>query len=184
MTAKKVAASLAGNLAIPDPAKCDPSPTLVERETAKNEKYSRLLFVAQKQAREKKRVQAPSFSTFAVSDYGEVAPVAGEVQEWLVNQFRVKCERAGDRADGCKTMDLTRDFRNRLRLGVQMAVAAGCGEMLCRAGRAWLSFYARRSRSFQRSHVSPCLLAMSPLGVSLCLLSAAPASLTLCTNAD
>jgi hypothetical protein len=75
--------------------------------------------------------------TFAVSDYGELAPTASDLQEWLVNQFRSKCEREGKPADGCKTLDRVRDFRHRLRVGVQMAIAAGCGEMLCRAGRAW-----------------------------------------------
>jgi len=66
-----------------------------------------------------------------------MAPAAGDLQEWLVNQYKVKCEQAGKRADGCKPADLVRDFRHRLRIGVQMAVAAGCGEMLCRAGQAW-----------------------------------------------
>ena len=82
--------------------KSDPSPALVERTTMKNAKYSRLLLVAKKQAAEKKRKQVPSFCTFAVSDYGEMSPAAVDLQEWLVNQFKIKCEQAGKRADGCK----------------------------------------------------------------------------------
>ena len=66
-----------------------------------------------------------------------MAPAATDLQEWIVNQYKIKCEQAGRRADGCKAADLVRDFRHRLRIGVQMAVAAGCGEMLCRAGQAW-----------------------------------------------
>jgi hypothetical protein len=134
---KLLTAKLTSTLSLPDPLKSDPSPTLLERTTAKIEKYSRLLLVAKKQAGEKKRKQAPVFSTFAVSDYGEAAPVAQDLQEWLVNQYRIKCEQAGKRSDGVKPLDLVRDFRNRLRLGIQMALAAGCGEMLCHAGRAW-----------------------------------------------
>ena len=94
------------------------------------------MLVAKKQAAEGKRRQAPTFSTFAVSNYGEIAPVALDLQEWIVHQFRVKCEKDGARDDGCKVIDLTREFRHRLRIGVQLA-AAGCGEMLCRAGAAW-----------------------------------------------
>jgi hypothetical protein len=137
IVSRQITSQLSSKLSVPDPLKADPSPTLVERTTAKNEKYARLLLVAKKQALEKKRKQAPTFSTFAVSDYGELAPVAADLQEWLVHQFRLNCERGGKRADGCKTLDLVRDFRHRLRIGIQLAVAAGCGEMLCRAGQAW-----------------------------------------------
>jgi hypothetical protein len=63
--------------------------------------------------------------------------VATDLLEWIVFQFRGKCEREGPRADGCKVLDLVRDFRHRLRIGLQLAIAAGCGEMLHRAGRAW-----------------------------------------------
>jgi hypothetical protein len=137
MGSKLISRQLAARQQVPDPIAFEPSPTLLERTTAKNEKYARLLLVAKKQTAEKKRKQAPVFSTFAVSDYGEMAPVAIELQEWLVNQYRLKCEREGKRADGCKIADLVRSFRNRMRLGLQLAVAAGCGEMLCRAGQAW-----------------------------------------------
>ena len=137
MGSRLIAHQLAARITVPDPIALDPSPTLLERTTAKNEKYSRLLLVAKKQAVEKKRKQAPVFSTFAMSDYGEMAPEAVALQEWLVNQYRRKCEQDGPRADGCKTVDLVRVFRYKLRIGVQMALAAGCGEMLCRAGQAW-----------------------------------------------
>ena len=66
-----------------------------------------------------------------------MAPVATELQEWVVNQYRIKIEQEGKRDDGCKSADLVRSFRNRLRIGIQMAIASGCGEMLCRAGQAW-----------------------------------------------
>jgi hypothetical protein len=114
---RQITAKLAATLCIPDPLKADtPSPILVERTTSKNEKYSRLVCVATKQAKEKRRKQAPSFFTFAVSDYGEISPVATDLLEWIVFQFRGKCEREGPRADGCKVLDLVRDFRHRLRI--------------------------------------------------------------------
>lgn len=137
VASRQIANKIAGSLSVPDPLKSDPSPLLLERQTAKHEKYSRLLLVAKKQAAEKKRKQVPTFFTFAVSDYGEVAPLAADLQEWLVTQFWSQCEKSGKRLDGCKVLDLVRDFRYRLRIGIQLAVAAGCGEMISKAGRAW-----------------------------------------------
>jgi len=137
MGSKLISRQLAAREQVPDPIAFEPSPILLERTTAKNEKYARLLLVAKKQTAEKKRKQAPVFATFAVSDYGEMAPVATELQEWVVNQYRIKIEQEGKRDDGCKLADLVRSFRNRLRIGIQMAIASGCGEMLCRAGQAW-----------------------------------------------
>jgi hypothetical protein len=137
VSSRQITANIASSLSVPDPFQFEPSPLLVERTSAKVEKYSRLIRVATKQAAEKKRRQAPSFSAFAVSDYGEFSPSALDLQEWLVNQFRAKVEQAGKRADGCKPVDLVRDFRQRLRLEVQLAIAAGCGEMLRKAGQAW-----------------------------------------------
>ena len=72
-----------------------------------------------------------------MSDYGELAPVAVQLIDWLTVQFRLKCETTPNRADGCKIPDLVRDYRFRLQLGLQLALAAGCGEMLHRAGRPW-----------------------------------------------
>ena len=136
-SSRQITASTSSSLAVPDPFQFDPSPLLMERTSAKVEKYSRLVRVAAKQAVEKKRRQAPSFAVFAVSDYGELSPSALDLQEWLVNQFRVQVEKAGKRADGCKSVDLVREFRQKLRLGVQLAIAAGCGEMLRKAGQPW-----------------------------------------------
>jgi hypothetical protein len=138
VSTRQITAQLASSLAIPDPLKNDtPSPTLLDRTKSKDEKYSRLVWVAKKQVKEKRRKQVPTFWTFAVSDYGEVSPAAQDLMDWIIFQYRGKCEREASRADGCKVLDLVRDFRHRLRVGVQMAIAAGCGEMLCRAGHVW-----------------------------------------------
>lgn len=90
VSTRQITSLIATNLALPDMLKFEPSPTLCERTQAKTDKYSRLLLVAKKQMLEKKRRQIPCFMTFAVSDYGELAPTASDLQEWLVNQFRSK----------------------------------------------------------------------------------------------
>ena len=95
------------------------------------------MLVAKKQTAEKKRKQVPQFSTFAMSDYGELAPSASDLLEWIVQQFRIKCEKAGKRVDGVSALNLVREFRSKLYVDVQFALAAGCGEMLCRVGQAW-----------------------------------------------
>jgi hypothetical protein len=137
LCARQIAAHVSDAVLVPDAFKLDPSPLLVERTSAKISKYSRLVLVGKKQAVEKKRKQAPRFAAVAVSDYGELAPMASDLMEWVVQQFRLKCEQAGKRSDGVSALELVRDFRRKIYAGVQFAVAAGCGEMLCCAGRAW-----------------------------------------------
>jgi hypothetical protein len=136
LTARQVTMRLASSLVLPDPFKSDPSPILMERCAAKTEKYSRLVLVAKKQTVEKKRSRAPSFCTFAVSDYGELSPSAADLVDWLVSLYRAKCE-SETRSDGCKPLELVFAYRYRLRLGLQLALAAGCGEMIHRAGHLW-----------------------------------------------
>ena len=72
-----------------------------------------------------------------MTDYGEVGPHSKDLLEWIVHQFKIKCEDEGRRSDGCSVASVVRDFRNELHTNVQMAIAAGCGEMLRRAGHFW-----------------------------------------------
>ena len=69
----QISERVATSLEVPDPFLSEPSPTLLERTKVKIEKYSRLLLVAKRQVREKKRKVLPVFSTFAVSDLGDVS---------------------------------------------------------------------------------------------------------------
>jgi len=133
---KRLSGHLSSSLSMSDPL-VHASPTLLDRTNAKIEKYSRLILVAKKQVKEKKRKHLPVFSAFALSDYGELAPAAVELQEWLVAQYRTKCEATPRRDDGLKPLDLVRDYRFRLQMGVQLALAAGFGEMCFQAGRVW-----------------------------------------------
>ena len=134
---RQIAAVVSDAILVPDPFKLDPSPNLIDRCTAKISKYSRLVVVARKQAADKKRKQAPRFAAIAVSDYGELAPMSTELCEWLVQQFRLKCEHEGKRADGVLPLDRVRAFRLKLYTRIQFAVVTGCGEMMLRVGQAW-----------------------------------------------
>ena len=110
-------------------------PSLLKREAEKNFKYSRLITVAQKQTKEKKRLQCPTFNSFIVSDFGDLSPAAIELQEWLVTAYAKKCEREGARLDGCNKTDMVRSFRQKFKLNVQLAIASGLGGMLLTAGQ-------------------------------------------------
>jgi len=88
------AANIASAFELPDYLKAKPSPSLLSREANKNSKYSRIT-VAQRQTKEKKRLQCPMFNSFIVSDFGDLSPAAVELQEWIVTSFAKKCERDG-----------------------------------------------------------------------------------------
>ena len=127
--------SISATFQLPDYLKARPSPSMLKREAEKNFKYSRLITIAQKQTREKKRLQCPTFNSFIVSDFGDMSPAATDLQEWLVNAYAKKCESEAARADGCNKKDLVRSFRQKLKLNVQLAVASGLGSMLLTAGQ-------------------------------------------------
>ena len=74
---------------------------------------------------------------FVVSDFGELSPAATDLQEWLVDQYKKKCVKQGSRADGCSTNELVRQFKHRLKIGIQLAIAAGLGAMIQAAGQPW-----------------------------------------------
>ena len=127
--------NIAATFELPDYLKAKPSPSLLKREAEKNLKYSRLITVAQKQTKDKKRLKCPIFNPFIVSDFGDLSPAAIEMQEWLVTAYAKKCEREGARADGCNLADLVRSFRQKFKLNVQLAIASGLGGMLLTAGQ-------------------------------------------------
>jgi hypothetical protein len=122
---------------MPDALQNQASPVMLQREIAKVHKYSRLVTVAKKQKADGTRTSIPTFAPFVVSNCGELAPRAYDVQEWIVTQYRLKCCKEGRRSDGCTTVELVRQFRHRLKIGVQTAVAAGLGTMVQFAGLSW-----------------------------------------------
>jgi endogenous inhibitor of DNA gyrase (YacG/DUF329 family) len=137
IAARKLSTRVAELHLLPDALQEDPSPTLIKREFEKIDKYSRLVLVAKKQHAEGKRTSIPKFTPFVISDCGELAPKAYDLQEWLVEQYRVKCAKSSPRADGCLAADLVRTFRHDLKVNLQLAVAAGLGAMICAAGQSW-----------------------------------------------
>ena len=136
LQARQLATVVSSSLALPDPFLSDPSPTLLERCATKLEKYSRLIHIAKKQVLEFKRAAVPAFTAFALSDYGEISPAAKDLLDWVTAAYRAKCT-AEPSTDGVPLMELVRNFKYRVRLSLQLALAAGCGEMLCKAGQAW-----------------------------------------------
>jgi hypothetical protein len=134
---KKLSADLAELHKLPDVFQSEPSPNLLQRESEKIEKYCRLVMVAKKQHQEGKRASIPSFVPFVFSDSGQLSPRATELQEWIVDQYKRACLKNGPRADGRTTTELVRIFRQRFRLKVQLAIAAGLGNMIQAAGQAW-----------------------------------------------
>ena len=132
---KVTSTNLSSLFDLPDYAKAAPSPSLLKKEAEKTHKYSRLIIVAKRQTTEKKRSKTPLFAPFIVSSFGDLAPQAVEVQEWLVAAYARNCERLGPRSDGYSTAELVRSFRQRFKLNVQLAVAAGTGQMLIAAGQ-------------------------------------------------
>ena len=115
--------------------KLDPSPTVAEKAKAKAEKYRRMLILARKQLNEGKRAILPSFCSFIVSDFGEISEDGEQLQEWIVSAFRRKCKNEGS-ADGVPIEEKVRRFRRKFKLGIQLALASGLGNMICFTGFA------------------------------------------------
>jgi hypothetical protein len=103
---KETSRAIASHRCIPDLLSHESSPSLLAREKLKIEKYSPLVVVAKRQHSQKKRASAPVFSPFVISDLGELAPMASDLQEFLVHQYKQKLTRAGPRADGCSLAEL------------------------------------------------------------------------------
>ena len=132
---KLTASNISATFELPDYLKATPSPSLLKRDVEKTFKYSRLITVAAKQAKDKKCLQCPTFNPFIVSDFGDLSPAAVELQEWLVAAYAKKCVREGSRLDGCNRVDTVRSFRQKFKLNVQLAVASGLGSLLLTAGQ-------------------------------------------------
>ena len=114
--ARNVSTSTASSLSAIDALKFQASPILMERTVAKVEKYSRLLWIAKKQTQQKKRQQAPLFAAFSVSDFGELSPAATELLDWLVDHTDTCVKEWGpDLMDGCKPLELVREFKRKLK---------------------------------------------------------------------
>ena len=93
--------------------------------------------VATRQYSDGKRASLPKFTPFLVSDFGEMSPAAVELQEWIVEQFRVRLKKQGRRDDGCSSSELVRQFRHKFKVGIQLGIASGLGAMIQAGGQHW-----------------------------------------------
>ena len=134
---KQLSAEIASDFKLPDILQMQPSPSLLEREKLKTDKYSRLVVIAKHQHLRKQRFRTPDFKPFIISDFGELAPSAINLQEFLVHQYKLQCSKSWPRPDGCSILDLTHNFRYRDKRAIQFAIAAGIGAMIQTAGQSW-----------------------------------------------
>ena len=134
---RNLSAAVAVEHVVPDALLHEPSPTLLNKEKHKIEKYSRLIMVATRQYSDGKRASLPKFTPFLVSDFGEMSPAAVELQEWIVEQFRVRLKKQGRRDDGCSSSELVRQFRHKFKVGIQLGIASGLGAMIQAGGQHW-----------------------------------------------
>ena len=131
--ARQLSLAIATEHQLPDLKQFEPSPTLLQRENKKAEKYARLIAIANKQHREGRRPKAPQFIPFVLADSGEYSPQALDLQEWLVSRYK-ESQRRITRTDGVPLTELVRSYRQNLRVSIQLALAAGIGAMLLTAG--------------------------------------------------
>ena len=109
---------------------------MLVREKKKAAKYARLISVADRQFYDGGRATVPTFSAFVVSDSGMLSPQALKLQEWIIAKYKKRCKRQF-RTDGTTTKELVKVFRQKLRIQLQLAIAAGVGGMMVNAGRAF-----------------------------------------------
>ena len=104
-------------------------------------KYARLLAIARAQHNRRLRASLPEFGAFVISTLGELAPDVIVVQEFLLACYARKLRREGERRDGYTKKVLTAQFRTKMRIGLQVAVARGCAQMSINAG---LPYFKKR----------------------------------------
>ena len=109
------------------------SPACEKASADKHEQYRLMLTIAAKQALDGKRQDTPQFSGAACSLFGTFSQDLTDLVEWLAKAYARKLQREGPRDDGCESPRLTAQFRNRLNLRLQSAIARGTARMLLTA---------------------------------------------------
>ena len=132
---KLTASNISATFELPDYLKATPSPSLLKREVEKTFKYSRLITVAAKQAKDKKRLQCPTFNPLHCFRFRRSFPsccrAPGMVGHCVCQE--VLCEKAQGSMDA--RVDMVRSFRQKFKLSVQLVAASGLGSMLLTSGQ-------------------------------------------------
>jgi hypothetical protein len=137
----------------PDPEERNTSAAVTAAEKFKHTKYARLLAVATAQHAHRLRPSLPVFHAFVMSTLGELGPGSIAVQEFLLACYARRLRREGPRRDGLTKSFLTAQFRSKLRIGLQVAVAKGCAQMSLNAGLPTLK--KRRAAIDQHIFITP-----------------------------
>ena len=77
---------------------------------------------------------APLVLPVVLTTHGEFCPGAIELQEWLVEKYRLRLLLEGPREDGEEPEDLTACFRRELRASLLVAMIQGTSAILNAAG--------------------------------------------------
>ena len=77
---------------------------------------------------------APLVLPVVLTTHGEFCPGAIELQEWLVEKYRLRLLLEGPREDGEEPEDLTACFRRELRASLLVAMIQGTSAILSAAG--------------------------------------------------
>ena len=92
------------------------SSRLLEEYQIKLDRYALLAAIAEKQFLDGWRPVAPLVLPVVLTTHGEFCPGAIELQEWLVEKYRLRLLLEGPRDDGEEPEHLTACFRRELRI--------------------------------------------------------------------
>jgi hypothetical protein len=110
------------------------SSRLLEEYQIKLDRYALLAAIAEKQFLDGWRPVAPLVLPVVLTTHGEFCPGAIELQEWLVEKYRLRLLLEGPRDDGEKPEHLTACFRRELRASLLVAMILGTSAILSAAG--------------------------------------------------
>ena len=110
------------------------SSRLLEEYQIKLDRYALLAAIAEKQFLDGWRPVAPLVLPVVLTTHGEFCPGAIELQEWLVEKYRLRLLLEGPREDGEEPEDLTACFRRELRASLLVAMIQGTSAILNAAG--------------------------------------------------
>ena len=123
------------------------SAALLRTYNGKLDRYALLSALVERQVVDGLRDAAPRILPVVFSTHGELCPGALQLQEWLVDKYRLRLELEGERDDGRKVAELVAaaDFRHNFHVSLLVAVVQGHADMLTTAGNIFRKGLARSS---------------------------------------